>query len=242
MNYDGKAIVINTNINNYKSKNGYAVIHDKQCKTYYTQTNEKIIVEVIDKSIKVLNNIYAKNSSIVYGDLNLIPYTVSVYNERMHTEEAMFYYASSVKVKQKIRNKDYNDFKYVSVRHKTEKLQRTNIKYIPQTAIVTDLTSEETIVKFKGFEVNVTNKTEVIIPSGNSSYDNISIVVQKNCFIEMVISDKIIAIEDLPDDLEYLPGYIKGTFTKSGEYNVKLKYPDGEQILNIIVPYYQRLL
>ena len=95
---------------------------------------------------------------------------------------------------------------------------------------------------FGGVTVNVNSKTEVIIPEKGTEYSNMSIVIQKNSFIEIKVPDGVVNVVNLPQSLVYLEGYIKGTFTQSGDYNIKLKYPDGEQIINIIVPYYQRLL
>ena len=49
-------------------------------------------------------------------------------------------------------------------------------------------------------------------------------------------------ISGIPDGLTWNRQYISGTITKSGSYTMNITYSDGEQILNIIVPYYQRLL
>jgi hypothetical protein len=68
------------------------------------------------------------------------------------------------------------------------------------------------------------------------------LVVQKNHFIELRLSDTIIDVTGLPEGLEYSLNAIKGIVEKSGSYDIRIQYQENSQKLNIIVPYYERTL
>lgn len=219
MNFDGKAFVKNTTARIFVSNNNRAFVRDTSNSFVIPQhnTNENVL--------KSKDKLYINS---------LIPYTVQVYKEKE--------LESSKIIIRDARIHETQDFYYLPKKIYLSSLQPTNIKYNPKTAIVYDSEEKESVLSFAGTTVNVNSKIEVIIPDKTSNYTDMSLIVQKNSFIEIKMLDNVSDVINLPEDLIYFPGYIKGTFTKSGEYNIKIKYPDGEQILNIIVPYYQRML
>lgn len=233
MNFDGKAFVKNTTARIFVSSNDRAFVRNAKSNNFCYLTRDTSNSFVIpqyntnENVLKPIDKLYINS---------FIPYTVQVYKEKEQKLE------SSKIIIRDARIHEAQDFYYLSKKVHLSSLQPTNIKYNPKTAIVYDSEEKESVLSFVGTTVNVNSKIEVIIPEKGTDYSDISIVVQKNSFIELKVSDSVTDVVNLPDDLMYLPGYIKGTFTKSGEYNIKIKYPDGEQILNIIVPYYQRLL
>ena len=237
MNFDGKAFVKNTSENFFISVNDSAFVRDTKEEWINFNSNKTIfnfsfILPVYltnEKEINIYNKLYT---------CGLIPYTVQVYNNNKKQE------LNSIKFiitrDSQIHNTQF--FNYKSKKIYVSSIQPTNIKYNPKSAIVYDSETKETETVFAGVSVNVNSKIQVIVPEKVSNYTDMSLVVQKNCFIEIKTPNNVSEVINLPEDLTYSPGYIKGTFTKSGEYNIKIKYPDGEQILNIMVPYYQRLL
>lgn len=237
MNFDGKAFVKNISAKNFVSVNDSAFVRDTKEELINFNSNETLfnfsfvlpVYLTNEKEINIYNKLYTNG---------LIPYTIQVYdnNKKQELDSIDFIITrdSQIHEEQFLYYKSKNI--YVS------SVQPTNIKYNPKSAIVYDSVKQETEIIFSGVSVNVNNKVEITIPDKISNYTDMSIVVQKNCFIEIKTPDNVSEVINIPEDLTYSPGYIKGTFTKSGEYNIKIKYPDGEQILNIIVPYYQRLL
>jgi len=234
MNFDGKAFVKNINVKNFISEHGHAfVIHENEYPICIMRNRSEAFVYPLHT-----NNPNILNNTKIHYSNGLIPYTVQVYKEKE-------YESLKPQTFMCIRNAVANDKQNPECKIKevyVSKLQSTNIKYNPKSAIVLDSEQKESVLTFAGVSVNVNSKVQVVIPEKITDYSDMSIVVQKNCFIEIKLSDSVIDVTNLPDALMYMPGYIKGTFTQSGEYNVKIKYPDGEQIINIIVPYYQRLL
>ena len=236
MNFDGKAFVKNISIKNFVSSNGSAFVADPRsgvrtfCLTSHQGT--ALILPVHTSNSKLLNNVRFCCAN------GLIPYSIQVYNvkETISLKPQVF-----IKTRNSFKH-DEQDFDYDYRRVFVSKLQPANIKYNSKSAIVVDSEQKESALAFAGTTVNVNSKIQIVVPDKITDYSDMSIVVQKNCFIEIKLSDSVIDVTNLPDALMYLPGYIKGTFTQSGEYNVKIKYPDGEQIINIVVPYYQRLL
>lgn len=237
MNFDGKAFVKNISAKNFVSVNDSAFVRDTKEELINFNSNETLfnfsfvlpVYLTNEKEINIYNKLYTNG---------LIPYTIQVYdnNKKQELDSIDFIITrdSQIHEEQFLYYKSKNI--YVS------SVQPTNIKYNPKSAIVYDSVKQETEIIFSGVSVNVNNKVEITIPDKISNYTDMSIVVQKNCFIEIKTPDNVSEVINIPEDLTYSPGYIKGTFTKSGECNIKIKYPDGEQILNIIVPYYQRLL
>ena len=85
----------------------------------------------------------------------------------------------------------------------------------------------------------VIQKTDVVI---DSSIGDFSLMVQKMEFFELKL-EKVANVTDLPEGVEYKNDSIKGSIANSGEYFINVKYNnDATQIINIIVPFYRRLL
>lgn len=237
MNFDGKAFVKNVSAKSFVSVNDSAFVRDTKeelfnFKPKETSFNFSFVLPVYltnEKEINIYNKLYT---------CGLIPYTVQVCdnNKKQELDSIKFIITRD----SQIHETQILDYKSKNIY--VSSIQPTNIKYNPKSAIVYSSERQETKTIFSGVSVNVNNKIEITIPDKISNYTDISIVVQKNCFIEIKTPDNVSEVINIPEDLTYSPGYIKGTFTKSGEYNIKIKYPDGEQILNIIVPYYQRML
>lgn len=95
---------------------------------------------------------------------------------------------------------------------------------------------------FSSVSANIIDKTEIVIPSPVKGYQDMFLVVQKNHFIELKLSDTIIDVTGLPDGLDYSLNAIKGIIEKSGSYDIRIQYQESSQKLNIIVPYYERTL
>lgn len=238
MNFDGKAFVKNTTIRTFVSTHGYSNVRDIRSNdinnfcfrldsdTAYVQPMHLTNMEILKPIDMICTS-------------GLIPYTVQVIGKQ--SSQSLCPQTFILTRDNKIHDIQDN-LEYCTKQIYVSRLQPTNIKYNPKSAIVINSVLEESVTSFSAVTVNVNSKIEVVIPEKGTNYSDISIVVQKNSFIELKVSDSVTDVVNLPDDLMYLPGYIKGTFTKSGEYNIKIKYPDGEQLLNIIVPYYQRLL
>lgn len=93
--------------------------------------------------------------------------------------------------------------------------------------------------KLKSFSVNVLQKTDIQI---NKSVGDISVIVQKNEFFELTM-DEPFTVSSLPNGMKHIGNIINGTIQNSGEYNIMITYGGGNtQNINIIVPFYRRLL
>lgn len=93
--------------------------------------------------------------------------------------------------------------------------------------------------KLKSFSVNVLQKTDIQI---NKSVGDISVIVQKNEFFELTM-DEPFTVSSLPHGMKHIGNIINGTIQNSGEYNIMITYGGGNtQNINIIVPFYRRLL
>ena len=237
MNFDGKAFVKNTMAKTFISVNDRAFVIGPVNVNDFSpviKSRDKALSLPIHMANSKTLNITNKTYSI-----GLVPYTVQVCNKeiRQSFRPQKFIISRDATTHNKV-----NDVSYELKKVYVSRLQPTNIKYNPKSTIVYDSEVKETQTVFTGTSVNIISKIQVVIPENSSGYTDMSLVVQKNSFIEIKLLDNVTDVMNLPDALEFLPGYIKGTFTQSGEYNIKIKYPDGEQVLNIVVPYYQRLL
>ena len=229
-----KAVVRRKNDRIFYSENGFAFVNEI--------SNDNLLAHFSHASNMGEANV---KSNILLGDeikptrvnnsYGLIPYSVNVYgnNKPITLPEHRFAIIrdisnidSTVKGAKKM---------YVA------RTQPTNIFYNTSTAIVYDDSNYQSQVQLGGKTAIINSKAEVILPE-SSSYENMSITVQKNCFIEIKLPENTIDVLKLPEFLTHTPGFIKGTFTKSGEYKIIATHPDGEQIIDIIVPYYERLL
>ena len=233
MNFDGKAYVKNTSDDMFVSEHGHAFVLDSQFNNNNRKSNSSFVLLINNTNINSLNN------NKIFYEYGFIPYTVQVYEQENIYELIP---KTFIITKDCIKHNKQDNLLYTCKKTYVSRLQPTNVKYNPKSAIVIDLEQKETNISFTGVSVNVNSKVEIVIPDKPINYQDMSIIIQKNSFIEIKLPDNVSEVINLPENLIYLTGYIKGTFTKSGEYNIKIKYPDGEQILNIIVPYYQRLL
>ena len=244
MNFDGFAIVNESKIPYiYKSINDNAFISSRHIYEKYKNLSNFVKIETVTVKrahkhvfmqkmfpgatvyVKDVHNGYSINTCTPYEYIKNLKYTV-IHNGCV------------------IKNKAQDDITYKGVNTAYPyNIVSSLTQYNPVTTLVINHEEEKQKTKdFSSFSVNVTTKQEIIVPEG-TGYQNISVVIQKNCFVEFNFgSSNIIEIINIPDGLEYTLGFLKGIITKSGDYNVRIKYPDGEQILNIIVPYYQRLL
>jgi hypothetical protein len=237
MNFDGKALVVNQHYDMFYSDNGSAIVMPASFITEFNQDigNSNVAVESL-----VINKEESMSSSIVNN--KLVPYTVQVYNK-----DTLYEYSTNLNSSEKIYITDNTSLKFEktcnfeSVKI-TDLLLSTNVFIKEVTAYITDITKTVTARSFPAVYANIVDKTEIVIPSVSTGYQDMSIVVQKNNFIELKFSDTIINVTGLPDGLEYTLGVIKGTITQSGSYDITIQYEDSSQKLNIIVPYYQRLL
>lgn len=230
---NNKSIVRDTTSRTFFSEHGYAFITEENNQNLYLNNTK-----YRDTSIVAIKEIsgdkeFSFTRSKSYG---LVPHTINVYG----TEGELLSFPST---RQTINDHTINDSDISKMHEKIyiARLQPTNIKYTPASAIVYNNFVEETKIQMSGVMVNINSKAEVVIPEF-SSYGNITLTVQKDCFIEFKLPDNVIDVIKLPSYLIYTPGYIKGTFTKSGRYTMIIEYSDGEQIIDIIVPYYERLL
>ena len=230
--------------------NNKSIVRDTVSRTFFSEHGHAFIVED-DNKIYHLNNTKYSDTSVVplkeiSGDKEftfvrsksyaLTPYTISVYK----AEEKHQSFSS---VRQVIHDYTILDSDISKMYEKVyvSRLQPTNIKYNPVSAVVYGDSLEETKIQMSGVSVNINSKAEIIIPEF-SSYGNMSITVQKNSFVEFKLPNNVIDVIKIPSYLVHTPGYIKGTFTNSGTYTMIIEYSDGEQIIEIIVPYYERLL
>lgn len=226
-----------------------SIVRDTTSRTFFSEHGFAFVTEGLD-DISSLSNIEYRDNSLVAikevsGDkqfnfvrsvsYGLTPHTISVYDMEGKPQ-------SFPSVRQTINDRTIKDSDITKMYEKVyvSRLQPTNIKYTPVSAIVYGESIGETKIQMSGAVVNINSKAEIIIPEF-SSYGNMSITVQKDCFIEFKLPDNVIDVVKIPSNLQYTPGYIKGTFTNSGRYSMIIEYSDGEQIIDIIVPYYQRL-
>ena len=223
--------------------NNKSIVRDALSRSFFSEHGHAFVVEEDDKFYHLNNIRYSDTSTVVIKDVSgdkeftfvrsksygLTPHTINVYK----AEEKHQSFSS---VRPVIHDHTIFDSDISKMYEKVyvSRLQPTNIKYNPVSAIVYGDSLGETKIQMSGVMVN-------IIPEF-SSYGNTTLTVQKDCFIEFKLPDNVVDVIKLPTSLVYTPGYIKGTFTKSGRYTMIIEYSDGEQIIDIIVPYYERLL
>lgn len=237
MNFDGKALVVNQHYDMFYSDNGSAIVMPASFITEFNQDigNSNVVIESLTTNKKE-----SISSSIINN--KLVPYTAQVYNK-----DTLYEHNTTLKPSEKIHITDNTSLKFEkacnfeSVKI-TDLLLSTNVFIKEVTAYVTDITKATMSKSFPAVYANIVDKTEITIPSVSTGHQEMSLVIQKNNFIELKFSDTIVNVIGLPDGLEYTLGVIKGTITKSGTYDITVQYNDSSQKLNIIVPYYQRLL
>lgn len=230
--------------------NNKSIVRDTTSRTFFSEHGHAFIIEEDNQNLYLNNTKYRDTSVVAIKEISgdkefsftrsksygLVPHTINVYD--MEGKPKSF-----PSTRQLINDHTINDSDISRLYKKVymTRLQPTNIKYNPISAIVYNDIVEETKIQMGGVMVNINSKAEIIIPEF-SSYGNITLTVQKDCFIEFKLPNNVVDVIKLPTSLIYSPGYIKGTFTKSGRYSMIIEYSDGEQIIDIIVPYYERLL
>lgn len=233
---DNKAIVRNSESRSFFSYNGHAfVIEDINLESHFN------LAKSYDKAIIPIKDITGDNEFNPTEKINvagLIPYTIKVYGNQ--TKEVPFPIRKFNIIKDLVIN-DSDISKYYTKVY-AYRLQPTNINYKPASAIVYGTELDQTYdIQLESARADVRSKAEIKLPDV-SNYGNMILTVQKNCFIEIKLQDDVVDVIKLPDSLTYSSGYIKGTFTKSGNYSIIIEYSDGRQTIDVIVPYYQRLL
>ena len=229
--------------------NNKSIVRDTTSRTFFSKHGHAFVVEEDNRNLQLNNRKYRDVSKVtikeVSGDKDfkfvdaksygLVPHTINVYNTDWEVKNF-----PSVTQLIKDRRINHSDIKTYEKVYMT-RLQSTNLKYNETTAIVYGESLGETKIQMTGAMVNITSKAEIVIPEF-SSYGNMTLTVQKDCFVEFKLPDNVIDVIKLPSYLTYSPGYIKGTFISSGRYTMIIEYSDGEQIIDIVVPYYERLL
>ena len=230
-----KSVVRRKNDRIFYSENGYAFVseiinEDLLAQFSHTKSVGESVVRLNIPSGSDIKEITFNKTS------GLVPHTVNVYGDES--------YSLPLKRFAVVRDKsvlDQNLNKSIKKIY-TASIQPTNVIYNkPASAIVYDDNKYDSKVQLGGKTVNITSKAETILPE-SSSYDNMHLTIQKNCFVEIKLPENTIEVLKLPDTFIQTAGYIKGTFTKSGEYKIIAAHPDGEQVIDITVPYYERLL
>ena len=260
MNYDGKAIVVNTNFDLFYSGGDTATVIDVSPE--YNKDDFFILNNHVDRKVDFLHNAYAinikfianNNNNFKYSSLSnvtfdsiigLVPYSVQVYNsdELVYNSSEHKYLDKNNSLVKKIKNYN-NNFDNVFVKVKvSDKILKTNIFVKETKAYVIDYTqSYKSNVSFAPVYMNIADKMEFFVPILSDNFQNMSVIVQKDTFIELKFDSTILNVIGLPEGLQFTLGVIKGTITKSGSYDITIQYEKGSQKLNIIVPYYQRLL
>ena len=234
MAFDNKSIVRDTTSRMFFSEHGYAfVTEDMDLESHLNLANDRNKSIIPIREISGDRNFNYVGKSYTSG---LIPHSILVYDEISNVVPLSILKYPIIN-DMNTNDSDISNYTKVYV----SRLQPTNIKYEPVSTVVYGETLGSSKIQLESSMVEVRSKAEIIIPDV-SNYGNMVLTIQKNCFIELKLPDNIIDVIKLPDSLTYSSGYIKGTFTKSGMYTIVIEYSDGRQIIDITVPYYQRLL
>ena len=259
MNYDGKATVVNCNFDQYYSEGDTAIVMDIS-PDFEFMTNSHIVAKseslnnsyVVDTEFIANNNNNLQYNSVSAMMCELVPYTVQVYEPK----ELKYYnnlkdltgtltYNTYVKNSSFVKNKAFKDNNYKPAKVKvSDKIMKTNvfITELEFTNILDKTYYYANDISFAPIYMNIGDKMEFFVPTLSDNFQNMSVVVQKDTFIELKFDSTILNVIGLPDGLQFTLGVIKGTISKSGSYDITIQYEKGSQKLNIIVPYYQRLL
>ena len=236
MKFDSKSIVLNSSNRDFFSINDHAFVIDKDTNLQghlnliKDQNNSLIPIKELsgDKAFPFTEKLYPKG---------MVSHTVNVYNN--HEVPVILESSRYNIIKNNLINETDLSTDYSKVL--VSRLIHTNIKYEPASTIVYDKTCTNHKVQLNSSMAEVRSKAKIVIPKV-SNYGNLVLTVQKDCFIELKLEDNVNDVIKLPSFLTYSSGFIKGTFTQSGRYTIVIEYSDGQQIVDIVVPYYQRLL
>ena len=231
---NNKSVVRNMFGESYYSSNDYAYVHEENVDllTHFNLT--KNINNSIVRSNLVVGN-YDLDVTRITSSYGLTPHTVEVISDYIYQKE---FPGTRLTVKD-TTNLDNNIIGSKKVY--VYKSEPTNLNYSKPSVVVYQDVEFQNDIQLTGTTVNINSKAEIVLPE-SSSYEDISLTIQKNCFIEIKLPENTIEVMKLPGFLTYGSGYIKGTYTKSGNYTIIVAHPDGEQVIDITVPYYERLL
>lgn len=217
------------------------VIVGIQKQVYYNFYKDGFSNVINTNCIGAITSVYNPNDTTVY-EINFTPVkTLSLSSKISITDK--FFNKETITVKDDKYNESVCNILMPKTQAVVGIVTKTNMTYTDTSVIkIIDLTQK--IVPDKEFATvtaTVTDKTEIVIPDVGDM-QNLSIIIQKNSFFELELAAIPNNIIGLPDELTWKGSNIKGTLTQSKEYNLTITYNQGEQKINIIVPYYQRLL
>lgn len=264
MNYDGMAYVKNNKIQYYYSDNDVAVVIDdkyneKFVNLGYTEPFHDTykIVGTGTKKVYAPNSIpYSKEKFLCFPANNICSINfrtniidkTKVFNSQDTLLIKKLFYASIINnislksVTLSNINKICNGL-FISKNILLKRQPDNFKKFVFHTRIVDKTFTINPQKSFNPIKTNIVDTRKIEIPNV-AVYQKLSIVTQKNCFIEFSFDkDSHVAnVIGIPEGFEYKNNKIRGVFTKSKEYNFRVIYENGEQEINIIVPAYQRLL
>lgn len=240
MNFDNKAVVINSKVTRIESINGSAFCYNNRVVAppvpFVVNSSDSYIYENISNVYKQdENNI--KNNAYVTGIKSFGAYILTKEHLKIGYEPFCTYILPSyiygnkklqkynVLVLDYTRNKDTDrNFFYTRIIEKTaESIENTKRKSLPYV---------KAIIKYD----------KEITPININSHDNITVVVQKNEYFEIITEKLISMVKNLPESMGYTSKKIYGTMLNSGEVKLTVQYMDGDQIIIINAPYYRRTL
>lgn len=216
------------------------VIVGIQKQVYYNFYKEGFSNVINTNCVGAIASVYNPNDTEVY-EINFTPVKTLSLSSKINIADK-FFNKETITVKDDKYNERVCNILMPKIQAVIGIVTKTNMTYTDTSVIkIVDLTQK--IVPDKEFATvtaTVTDKTEITIPDVGDM-QNLSIVIQKNSFFELELAATPNNIIGLPDELTWKGSNIKGTLTQSKEYNLTIMYSQGEQKINIIVPYYQRL-
>ena len=230
-----------TTFSNPLTYNGYdESIVGIQKQVYYNFYNESFSNVINHNCIGAVANVYDNNNQASYT-IEFMPIKTLSVSSEINTNDKIFD-KEIVTVKDDENNKNVSNIPMTKAETVVGIVTKTNLTYTDTSAIkIIDLTQKTVPDKeFAVVTVNVTDRTEIVIPDVGDM-QNLSIVIQKNSFFELELAAIPNNVIGLPNELTWKGSNIKGTLMQSKEYNLTITYNQGEQKINIIVPYYQRL-
>lgn len=253
MNFDGKAFVINQDIETFYSDNGSAIVMPIANQEFSTNKdnifNNTVFVgesnanltedDFYNRPVRLYQFALTTHIGPKIGE---VPFTAQVYTEKTTKFDNKLNSFTKVYIIDR-----HTKNKWISNSETRVQIHdiyiSTNLFIINQdSAFIIDCTKNINEKEFPITYTNIVDKTEIIIPSPTKGYQDMFLVIQKNSFIEFKLSDTIINITGLPEGLEYGLNAIKGVILKSGSYDIRIQYQENYQKLNIVVPYYERTL
>lgn len=242
MNYEGLTFVVDCSKNVFKSVNGCCYVLDPLVipnPVNPVKYNTEVSVsntDITPRQKKYVSESCVMSNAIEHG---VTPITVNVVSSAKNIIKFYPVMIQSIYVKNDDKKQcdiNYESTAFVSI------VDKANVISKKFAINVIDKNSEDRNIVFPFVTANVTDKTQITVPDA-SELTGFTIILQKNNFTEIEFQKTLALATGLPEGLEQKGQIIKGTVTKSGSYAISITYSDGvKQTLNIIVPYYQRLL